>query len=64
MLLSENQVSILNQYGQNTLQQCIKELEDLDWSISMMGKVISQEEIDRSFEYYCKLGEERKKERR
>ena len=41
-----------------------KELEDLDWAISMMGKVISQEEIDRSFEYYCKLGEERKKERR
>ena len=64
MLLSENQVSILNQYGQNTLQQCVNELEDLNWAISMMGKVISQEEIDRSFEYYCKLGEERKKERR
>lgn len=59
--LSEDQSVALRQYEGNILPMCLKELEALDWAFSKRGSKLTKYDIDRSFQFYSKLGEERKR---
>lgn len=60
LYLNNDQTNKLQKFGGNILSECIGELELLDWAISMSeDREITQNEIDRTFEYYMELGREK-----